>query len=104
MFAKDLTKCASAALVAAACILVMSPVGAAEVNDTAAIAYSDPVSLPCHPSIDRGACLKHAQRAGEGVASVVIAQGESLPMSAPCHPSTDRGACLKHSPGTNTGF
>jgi hypothetical protein len=104
MFAKHITKCATAALAAAACVLVMSGVSAAGMNDdqpgtTAAIAYSNPVSLPCHPSLDRGACLKHAERGG-GLASdaMTVAQlrTDSDPVSAPCHPSVDRGSCLKH--------
>jgi hypothetical protein len=105
MSAKDITKYATAALAAAACVLVMSGVSAAAMNDdqpeaTAAIAYSNPFSLPCHPSLDRGACLKHAERGAGALAgdAMTLAQlrTDSDPVSAPCHPSVDRGTCLKH--------
>jgi hypothetical protein len=88
MSAKELSKCATAALAAAACVFVMASVRAADFT---------PVSASCHPSIDRGACLKHAQLAMGGVETVALLQnGPSNPVSAPCHPSNDRGACLKH--------
>jgi hypothetical protein len=88
MSAKELSKCATAALAATACVFVMASVHAADFT---------PVSAACHPSIDRGECLKHAQPAMGGVETVALLQsGPSNPVSAACHPSNDRGACLKH--------
>ena len=87
MSAKELTKCATAALAAAACVFVMASVRAADFTPTAA---------PCHPSTDRGACLNHAQPVVGGTQTLALLQsGPSDPVSAPCHPSIDRGACLK---------
>jgi len=87
MSAKELTKCATAALAAAACVFVMESAGAADFT---------PASAPCHPSTDRGACLKHAQPVVGSVETVALLQnGASDPLAAPCHPSMDRGACLK---------
>jgi hypothetical protein len=80
MSAKELSKCATAALAAAACVFVMASVRAADFT---------PVSASCHPSIDRGACLKHAQFAMGGVETVALLQnGPSNPVSAPCTPRT----------------
>lgn len=59
MSAKDLAKCAAAALAAAACVFVMSTASAAGPNDDASTAYFTPASAPCHPSLEHGACLKH---------------------------------------------
>jgi hypothetical protein len=89
MFTKDLTKCAAAALVATACIFVMG--SATATNFT-------PTSASCHPSTDRGACLKHAQPAtASGVERVALLHSvpNNNPVSSACHPSMDRGACLK---------
>lgn len=87
MSAKELSKYASAALAAAACVFVMASVRAADFT---------PVSAACHPSIDRGVCLQHAQPVIGGVETVALLQnGPNNPVSAPCHPSNDRGACLK---------
>lgn len=88
MSAKELSKCAMTALAAAACVFVMGSVRAADFT---------PVSAACHPSLDRGACLKQAGPAMGGVETVSLLQnGPSNPVSASCHPSYDRGACLKH--------
>ena len=103
MSANNLTKCAAAAFAAVACACVMSSVGAAELN----AAYSNPFSAPCHPSTDRGACLKHSEPAAEGLRSGVTPLAklqnvptDSDPVSSPCHPSAERAACLKHTKHT----
>jgi hypothetical protein len=96
MYRKDLTKYATAALAAAACVFVMSGVRAADWNDNpASIAYSNPASLPCHPSLDRGACLKHPERADFNAGVTTVAQ--NMATESPCHPAVDGGACLKRS-------
>lgn len=101
MSANNLTKSVLAAFAAAACACVMASVGAAELNDQASAsnAYANPFSLPCHPSTDRGACLKHADSAASRVTTIARLDNVPIggdPVSAPCHPSNDRGACLKH--------
>jgi hypothetical protein len=102
MFSKDTAKFATAALAAAACVFVMSSVRAAGWNDDqpGATTYFYPVSAPCHPSIDRGACLKQAKRGAGGGAgdAMTLAQNGAAgsdPVSAPCHPALYQGACLK---------
>lgn len=110
MSPRDFTRYAATTLAAAACVFALSSVRAVELNDgqpgaAVAIAYSNPFSLPCHPSIDHGACLKHSQPTAEGkvgVAQPVSVAMEQEPFSADCHPS--RKACANWARTSHAGF
>lgn len=97
MFPRDLSKYATATLAAIACGFVVSGVRAGEMDDTqgveASTAYFQPFSAPCHPSIDRGACIKRLHYEAQAlrsdattVAPVYVAIDQD-PVSAPCHPA-----------------
>ena len=90
MSSRNLTRCTAATLAAAACLFVMSNVGAVEPSDRdVAPGYTNtnPFSLPCHPSIDRGACLKWLSTPTKATAVAHNAPVERDPFSLPCHPA-----------------
>jgi hypothetical protein len=74
------------AVAVAACLLAVSAVRAADFGDDGQLmAFTPPVSAPCHISLH--ACAKPERLATKGSAAVYPTDRWFEPASAPCHPA-----------------
>jgi len=89
---QHLLKRTATAAALALCVFAISNVHAAGVSDdlaaSAALAFVEPVSAPCHISLH--ACAKLEIRAVRGAVATYPTDRWIEPVSAPCHPALKR--------------